>query len=109
VLALGVPGACAEDRAIDLAALDNAALDNAALGNALGNAPLDNAPLDNAPLDQAAVDKAGLAAAIRQLAKLDRYERRARARRRLATRALTDHLVEAVQRRGLAALRSAAG
>jgi hypothetical protein len=57
--------------------------------------------------DAAAVDTATVAAAIRQLAKLDRYERRARARRRVAARAFTDRLIDAVERQGFAAFRSA--
>ena len=48
-----------------------------------------------------------MAATARHLAKLDRYERRARARRRLAARAFTDRFIDAVEHQRLAALGSA--
>jgi hypothetical protein len=48
-----------------------------------------------------------IAAAGRQLAALNRYDRRARARRRLTVRAFTDRFIDAVERQGLSALPSA--
>jgi hypothetical protein len=47
------------------------------------------------------------AAAARQLAALNRYDRRARARRRLTMRAFTKRFIDAVERQGLSALLSA--
>ena len=72
-LALSVPDACVEDRTAE-----------------------------SATLSATAVTKAAVADVIRQLAKLVRYERRARARRRKAARAFTDRFLDAVQRHGLA-------
>jgi hypothetical protein len=48
-----------------------------------------------------------IASVVSELAKLDRYDRRARARRKLAARAFTDRFIEAAARQGLAALGSA--
>jgi hypothetical protein len=97
ILALGTPSAGVEDRANGGPAL---AVDRAMGNTAMDNAPVDNAAMDNAVMGKAAADGAAVAAAIRQLAKLDRYERRARARRRAAARAFTDRFIAAVQRQG---------
>ena len=48
-----------------------------------------------------------IASVVGELAKLDRYDRRARARRKLAARAFTGRFIEAAARQGLAALGSA--
>jgi hypothetical protein len=47
-----------------------------------------------------------IAAVVGELAKLDRYDRRARARRKLAAHAFTDRFIEAAARQGLTALGS---
>jgi hypothetical protein len=88
ILALGTPSADAEDRANgDAASTMDPVTGDAAMG-------------------KVAASGGPVAAAIRQLAKLDRYERRARARRRVVARAFTDRFVEAVRRQGLVAFRS---
>jgi hypothetical protein len=48
-----------------------------------------------------------IAAVLGELAKLDRYDRRARARRKLAARAFTDRFIDAAVRQGLTAVDSA--
>jgi hypothetical protein len=48
-----------------------------------------------------------IAAVVGELAKLDRYDRRARARRKLAARAFTDFFIDAAARQGVTALDSA--
>jgi hypothetical protein len=48
-----------------------------------------------------------IAAVVGELAKLDRYDRRARGRRKLAARAFTDRFIDAAARQGLTALDSA--
>jgi hypothetical protein len=79
-------GTCVDDRAV------GAAFDAAAVGEPAAVKPA---------IGKTAAGKAAVAAATRQLAKLDRYERRARARRRLAARAFTDRFIDVVvQRQG---------
>jgi hypothetical protein len=90
VLVPGIPGEWQEDRTIGDAETDTAAVVEAP-----------EAPLDKSPMDIAGAGQAAVAVAVCQLPKLDRYERRARARRRLAARAFTDRFIDAVQRQGL--------
>jgi hypothetical protein len=78
--------------------------DESAEDDAIGDAAVDEAPSEWA---SSAVSEAAVSDAIRQLATLNRYERRARARRRRAVRAFTDRFIDAIQRKGLSALDTA--